>query len=73
MSGRLSPRPCAAAALRARAEATLEPITDEPRVLSRLEFPMHRLECLRAAATNRARVVALRGEEDFPYPITHLI
>jgi hypothetical protein len=37
----------AVAALRAEAEATLEPITDEPRVLSRLEFPIHRLECLR--------------------------
>jgi len=48
----------------AYAPATLEPITDEPRVLSRLDFPLHRLECLRAAATNRGRVVALRADAD---------
>lgn len=54
----------AIASLRAEAETTLERITDEPRVLSRLGFPIHRLESLRAAATNRSRLVALRADAD---------
>jgi hypothetical protein len=45
--------PAAIAALRSRAEAALDPITDEPRMLARLKIPAIRMECLRAAATNR--------------------
>ena len=63
--------PACIEALRDRAEATLAPITDEPRVLRLLEFPEARLESLRAAAANaaalrtrRARAETLRRETE---------
>jgi hypothetical protein len=50
--------------LRDRAERTLEALTDEPRVLRRVEFPTNRLEALRAAVANRERLERLRAKAE---------
>lgn len=50
--------------LRDRAEKILEALTDEPRVLKRLDFPQSRLECLRAAAANGDALAARRRDAD---------
>ena len=56
--------PDAISNLRDRAEKTLETLTDEPRVLKRLDFPQSRLECLRAAAANGDALAARRRDAD---------
>ena len=56
--------PDAISNLRDRAEKTLETLTDEPRVLKRLDFPQSRLECLRAAAANGDALAARTRDAD---------
>ena len=56
--------PACIEALRDRAEATLAPITDEPRVLRLLEFPEARLESLRVAAANAAALRRRRARAE---------
>ena len=57
-------KPDAISSLRDRAEKTLETLTDEPRVLKRLDFPQSRLECLRAAAANGDALAARTRDAD---------
>ena len=60
--------PDAISNLRDRAEKTLETLTDEPRVLKRLDFPQSRLECLEpppqtATRSPRARATRTHSSE----------